>query len=209
VRSFRTTGAGQPPLAVTLPVTATGDTTAGLTGQVNPKGQTAAYTFEYGTSTSFGQISPVVVLDDADASEDVSAALTGLASNTTYFYRVVATNATGTSAGAVRTFTTTGTVTAPTATTGSATSVSSTGATLAGVVDPHGGQTAFTFEYGPTNAFGSITAVDQVDGGGSQTVTLPVSGLAPATQYRFRTVATNSAGTSTGTVGTFTTAPGT
>jgi hypothetical protein len=87
-----------------------------------------------------------------------------------------------------------------------ATSVSSTGATLAGVVNPHGTQTAFTFEYGPTNAFGSITAVDQVDGGGPQNVTLPVSGLAPATQYRFRIVATNSAGTSTGTVGTFTTA---
>jgi phosphodiesterase/alkaline phosphatase D-like protein len=87
--------------------------------------------------------------------------------------------------------------------------VTATGATLAGTVDPRGAQTAFTFEYGPTNTFGAISAVDSAGStAGSQSVTLPISGLTPGTQYRYRLVATNANGTSTGDVGTFTTALG-
>jgi phosphodiesterase/alkaline phosphatase D-like protein len=73
-------------------------------GAVNPHGQQTRYTFEYGPSLSFGSISPVVALDDADALEPVAASLTGLSPGTTYYYRLVATNASGTTFGAVASF---------------------------------------------------------------------------------------------------------
>ena len=96
---FRTTGPPQPPIAITGAATDVTSTAATLAGQVNPRGLQTATTFELGTSTSFGAITAVVALDDADALEPVSARLTGLTPNTTYLYRAVATNATGTAVG--------------------------------------------------------------------------------------------------------------
>ena len=207
VRSFRTTGVAMAPTAVTLPATSTATTSATVAGQVNPNAQQTAYTFEYGTSTSFGAISPVVALDDADGLEPVSATLTGLTPDTTYYYRVVATNATGTSQGVVRTFDT-GPGGAPIVTTGSATAITSTSVTVAAIVNAHGSPTAFAFEYGPTNAFGLLSAIDSAgSANGSQPVAVTLTGLSPGTTYRYRVVATNAIGTATGTVASFTTAP--
>jgi trimeric autotransporter adhesin len=208
-RSFRTTGPGQAPVALTGASSAVAPASATVAAQVNPNGQQTAFTFEYGTSTSFGAISPVVALDDADALEPVSSTLAGLTAGTTYYYRVVASNASGTTLGAVGSFTTAGATAPPSATTGTASAVGASGATLSGTVDAHGSPTAFTFEYGPTNAFGAITAVDSAGAAaGAHGVSLPVTGLAPNTTYRFRLVATNANGTTAGSVGTFTTGSG-
>lgn len=209
LRSFRTAGTPQAPTAVTLPATAVGTTTATLAGQVNPNGRQTASTFEYGTSTSFGAISDVVALDDADAPEPVSAALTGLAPGTTYLYRVVAINAAGTSNGVVRSFTTSpdGPGGPPIVATGDARDISATGATLSATVDSHGAQTAFAFEYGTTTAFGSLSAIDSAGAtNGSQSVALPIAGLTAGTDYLYRVVATNANGTTTGAVRRFTAA---
>jgi 6-phosphogluconolactonase (cycloisomerase 2 family) len=210
VLTFRTTG-GTPaaPTVATGAPSAIGSTGATLAGTVNPEGQSTAFTFEYGTTTSFGQISTVVQLDDADADEPVTATLTNLTPDTTYFYRVVASNATGTSAGAVGTFDT-GPGGSPVAVTGAASNIGATTATLAGTVDAHGSQTAFAFEYGTTNEFGALSAIDNAgSSNATQSVTLPISGLAPNTEYRYRIIATNANGTVAGTVGSFTTSPGT
>ncbi|HEY5198506.1 MAG TPA: FG-GAP-like repeat-containing protein [Solirubrobacteraceae bacterium] len=205
VASFSTGGPLLAPAAVTLPAGSVGNTTADVTGSVDPEGQATAFTFEYGTSTSFGTISTVTELDSAFAVEPVSATLTGLAQNTTYFYRVVASNATGTSTGAVGSFST-GPGGVPIVTTGSASNLTVSGATLSGTVNPAGEQTAFTFEFGEGNNFGSISAVDNAGSGeGPQTVSLPISGLQPNTTYVYRIDATNASGTSTGAVETFTT----
>jgi hypothetical protein len=209
VSSFRTTGTPSPPAVETGSSSAITNTAATVAGTVNPKGQATAFTFEYGTSTAFGQISTVVQLDNADANEPVTANLTGLAADTTYYYRVVAVNATGTSTGTVGTFNT-GPGGAPVVVTGAASNVGSTTATLAGTVNAHGSQTAFAFEYGTTNAFGSLSAVDNAGAGnGTQSVTLPLTGLTPNTAYRYRIIATNGNGTTAGTVGTFSTGPAT
>jgi hypothetical protein len=206
VRSFTTAGTPLAPSAVTLPASAMTNTTASLAGQVNPHGQQTAFTFEYGTSQSFGSISPVVALDAAAAPESVSATISGLMADTTYYYRLVASNATGPGTGAVMTFST-GPGGVPIVTTGTASAITSSGATLSATVNPHGSQTAFTFEYGLTNAFGSISVVDNAGStNGVQSVSLPITGLMPATTYRFRIVATNAAGMAVGTVQNVTTA---
>jgi hypothetical protein len=106
VRSFDTTGVATAPAAVTLAAGSVGATGATMNGTVNPRRQATAMTFEYGTTLSFGSMTPVVALDSANQPESVSAAATGLAPSTTYYYRVVGTNATGTSAGIVMAFTT-------------------------------------------------------------------------------------------------------
>jgi Beta-propeller repeat len=208
VRALHTTGVPPaPPLVATLAASAVANTTATIGGQVNPNGQATAYTVEYGTTTSFGAIAPVVALDDAYALEPVAATLAGLQPDTTYYARVVASNATGTSAGSVVTFST-GPGGAPVVATGAATAIGATGATLTGTVDAHGVQTAFTFAYGTSAAnLGSIGAVDSAGASnGVQSIALPIGGLAPGTTYVYRLVATNARGTSLGPIRTFTTA---
>lgn len=206
VRTFKTTGGtAAAPAVITQPVSAITTTSAVLHGQVNPSGSQTAFTFEYGTSTAFGAITTVVALDDADVPEPVTAALSGLAPDTTYYYRVVAANATGTTNGATLRFST-GPGGLPAVTTGTAGAITDSAATLAGTVDAHGSQTAFAFEYGTTTSFGSLSAIDNAgDSNGVQQIALPVTGLSPGTTYLYRLVATNANGTSFGDVHSLTT----
>jgi phosphodiesterase/alkaline phosphatase D-like protein len=91
---------------VTLAASSVTTSAATMSGQVNPSGSPTVYTFEYGPSLAFGAISSVIALDEANAFEPVSAALSGLAANTTYYYRVIAANAAGSSSATVKQFTT-------------------------------------------------------------------------------------------------------
>ena len=99
------------------------DTSATLAGTVNPSGSFSAYVFEYGPTLSFGSITTPAGAGSGGAAAPVGATLTSLAPNTTYYYRLVATNAAGTSIGAVRSFRTTGPPQPPIAITGAATDV--------------------------------------------------------------------------------------
>ena len=177
---------------------------ARLNGSVNPNGSSTTAWFEYGTSTSYGSKTQVKNVDSRTRSTDVSASISHLAAATTYHYRLVAANASGTSAGNDQSFTTTG---PPTVQTGPAQSVGSTGATLTGSVNPNGRSTSWYFEYGRTTSYGSKTATSN---GGSGTgvggVSAAVSGLAQGTAYHYRLVAESSAGTSRGLDASFTTA---
>src|SRR4030095_4530191 len=93
----------------------------------------------------------------------------------------------------------------PTATTNLASAVTDAGATLAGSVDPKGAPTSYRFEYGTTTAYGKPPAAAGAgSGSGSVAVGTPVSGLAPATTYHYRVVASNAAGVAHGGDRTFT-----
>ncbi len=194
------------PNAATGDPTSVGGTSAQLAGAVTPEGSATAYVFEYGTTLSFGAITEPASAGSSEAVVPASATLSGLAPGTTYFYRLVATNAAGTAFGAVKSFTTPGS-TAPPAVTLGASGLTATTATLAGQVDPKGQATAFAFEYGTTTSFGSLSAIDSAGAGGgaAQAVSLPIAGLAPQTTYRYRLVATNASGTTTGAIQSFTT----
>ncbi len=71
---------------------------ATLNGSVNPNGLITTAQFEYGPTPDYGTIASVTLSPNNDTSAHlVSAALTGLTANTTYYYRLTATNADGTS----------------------------------------------------------------------------------------------------------------
>jgi hypothetical protein len=205
--AFAGAAAAATPAAITGPVTSVGPTTATATGTVNPGGQATTWYVEYGTTTSYGTKTANVSAGSGTANTAVSASLTGLTAGTTYHYRVVATNSSGTARGSDGIFTTSA---GPVAVTGSATSVTTTTATLNGTVDPNGRATTWFFEYGTSTSYGSKTAEKSAGSGTSTTgVAAPVSGLTRGRLFHYRLVATSDAGTSRGADQTFstTTAP--
>ena len=96
-------------------------------------------------------------------------------------------------------------VDAPAATTGPATAVTDHSATLGGSFDAKGAPTSYHFEYGPTTAYGSVTATTSGGSGGATAAAATLGGLSPSTDYHYRLVATNAGGTATGTDRDFTT----
>ena len=62
---------------------------------VNPNLQDATVVVNYGTTTSYGSSTTAVDLGAGNSAVPFTAALTGLAPNTTYHFDVVATNADG------------------------------------------------------------------------------------------------------------------
>ncbi|HTS72229.1 MAG TPA: PASTA domain-containing protein [Gaiellaceae bacterium] len=79
---------------------------ARLSGEVNPDGSATTYAFQWGTTTAYGQTTPSVSAGSGTVNVPAQADLAGLAPNTTYHFRLTATNASGTSFGADQTFTT-------------------------------------------------------------------------------------------------------
>ncbi len=123
------------PTVVTEPAGSVGETTTTLTGTVNPNGlEVTKCEFEWGTSSAYGNLAPRSSAPGAGTSPvTVSAPVVGLSAGKTYYYRLVATNSSGTSKGPPRTTFTTwrrrstaAAKPAPTSTTGSTTSTTST-----------------------------------------------------------------------------------
>ncbi len=96
------------PLVTTGTASAVTTTTATLSGTVDPRGASVptSYHFEYGATSAYGQSTPSQTLAGGSAATAVTAALSGLAAGTTYHYRLVASNATGTSVGVDQTLNT-------------------------------------------------------------------------------------------------------
>ena len=95
---------------------------------------------------------------------------------------------------------------APSVTTGTATSVTSFSATLNGTVNPDNSSSTYYFEYGKTTDYGSTTTSEEAGSGTDDIpVTAEISGLSAGTVYHLRLVSANSAGTTNGEDGTFTT----
>lgn len=94
------------PAATTDAATEVGGHSARLNATVNPQGLSTTYQFEYGTTTSYGSKAPASAkaIGSGAKAVSVSKAIAGLSTETTYHYRVVATNLTGTTKGADKTF---------------------------------------------------------------------------------------------------------
>ena len=194
-------------------------TSVTLSAVVEPAGgeKVTACQFEYGTSTAYS-LGSVPCLNASNAEvgtptnpitsrTEVHADLTGLQAETTYHYRIDATDAGGSNIGNDETFTTPPAVTG--VSTGSATDIKSTSAMLTGSYTGEGLDTHYYFEYGTTTAYGETTAIeDNGEGTGPQTVApIAISGLHAETTYHYRIVASNSFGSTPGQDETLTTAP--
>jgi phosphodiesterase/alkaline phosphatase D-like protein len=203
---------GTAPAVSTNAATAVTRTSATLNAHVNAHSSQTTYWFEYGTGTDFGQVTSFQSGGSGNASNAVSAAVSGLSPQTKYYFRINAQNQYGTVNGATQSFTTSGpaTANAPVVTTQVASPVATTTATLRGTVNPSGTQTTYWFEYSTDSLLGSVlvkTTPHKSAGANATTdsISADVSGLAPATTYYYRTVAQNAAGTVRGDNLTFTT----
>lgn len=171
-----------------------------LKGTVNPDSLETTYHFEFGTTTAYGTNIPVSDENIGSGSSAVSVMqdVTGLLPNTTYHYRIVATNSEGTVHSLDEEFTTP--PPKPVVTT-LPVSESAEGFTLNGTVNPNGGTTTYHFEFGITEAYGQNIPGSEVGvGSGTEPVSVSqlVQGLPPGVPYHYRIVAHNAGGTSTG-----------
>ena len=107
-QTFKTAGTAPPPPAKPVVTTGTagGLTTGGATvsGSVNPSGLATKYYFKFGPTSAYGYQTAAVSAGSGTSAQSVSTALTGLASNQAYHYRLDAVSSAGTVLGADESF---------------------------------------------------------------------------------------------------------
>jgi subtilase family serine protease len=179
-------------------------TSAQLQAGIYPNSSDTAYSWQYGASTAYGQTTPSAAAGSGQAPVTVSSTLSGLAANTTYHYRLAATNAYGTIYGYDSTLVTTGS---------SATAVTSvrvTGAKvkLRGTVTVADGSATYHFSYGTGTGYRHNTSSQNAWGGPSARVSATLSRLSPHTTYHVRLVVQGAGGRTYSAPRTFTTGKG-
>ncbi|MFA5386196.1 MAG: hypothetical protein WC297_00750 [Candidatus Paceibacterota bacterium] len=179
-----------------------------LSGNVDPNNSNTDFWFEYGTNSSLGSTVNFQSIGSGDSSINESYYLSGLQSNTTYYYRAVARNQYGTNYGSILNFYTqsgsNNNSSAPTVFTNSATSITYNSAVLNGSIDANGSYTNAWFEYGTSQSFGYTTGSQSVGSSNySNDYSSYISNLSPNTTYHYRAVASNSYGTNYGGTLTF------
>ena len=184
------------------PVTAGGAT---LNTSINPGSGPTVYRFQYGPTPAYGsQTYPGGPTVADDQLHTASTEISGLTPGTTYHFRVRATNFAGTTVGPDQTFTTPG---PPQLSSFTASAITQTSALLGAQVNPGLTPTSYHFDYGPSGSYGSSTPESALVGVDSSPhpATAALSGLAPATTYHYRIVATNALATISGPDQTFAT----
>src|SRR4029077_6739698 len=149
-----------PDVAISEPVSGLTPTSVTLRGTVNPREEGAASCeFEYGTSTSYGQHAPCTApVGNGDAPVEVqSGTITGLEPDTTYHYRLDASNEHGTNTGECPADCSTFTTPGPGIHAQSASDVAASSATLNATINPHGAPTSFYFQYSTEDTAGCET----------------------------------------------------
>jgi hypothetical protein len=203
---FKTPG----PLASSGAVSAVGQTSANVTGTVNPDGAETHYFYEYGPTTGYGQSTAPegagVDVGEGTGPVAAPASLVPLVPGVTYHYRLVAWSEEGTTYGQDETFTTEAGH-SPAGSTGAPSGITVDEATISGTVNPEGKETSYRFEYGENTNYGTVVFGTAQAELGIQTVTLNLRGIQADTTYHYRIVVSNAGGTVYGEDMSFTTLP--
>ncbi len=196
-----------PPTATTGGYGSVTSSSASLAGSINPNGVDTHYYIEWGREASkpYENFAPTPYPgeDVGSGTQTVnrSVTATGLATNTVYYYRLVASSPTGTSEGGTGSFRTS--TVPPTATTEEYSNlqeveVQEAQVTLNGAVNPNSDETHYYFQYGLTTSYGSTSPAPPGTSAGSSTTPVHAStvltGLPGGTVYHYRLVATNANG---------------
>ena len=134
-------------------------------------------------------------LGSATSDQSASADISSLTAGTTYHWRTVATNASGSTDGSDQTLPTNPALTIDSV---SASNIISSSATLNALINPLGTDTTCEFEYGTDTSYslGTLPCVPSDLGSGTSDVAASqqITGLSANTTYHYRVVATNSLG---------------
>jgi phosphodiesterase/alkaline phosphatase D-like protein len=216
-----TSKSGTAPRVTTLGTSSLSPNGIVLHGMLDTGNAESYYSFQYGTTTQFGQVTRFAPIDGSTSPKEVTLAVSNLIPGTTYYYRLNAQNAFGKAQGMTNSFTTPAnslsfTTTypstssthslAPGVVTQEVSSISTQGAVFNGRLDTHNTETYYSFQYGTSESLGYETRVAPI--AGSTTVldvSLAVYDLSPRTQYYYRLHAHNQYGTTYGTINRFTT----
>jgi hypothetical protein len=216
VEHFTTHGA---PLVSTGEALNITQTTATLSGTVNPTGVETTYYFAYISEAGYraalakGAPNPYLegettapIISSSDEPQTIAPTpISGLQPGQTYQYALIARNVVGVTISPDRTLATSA-PTPPTVVTGGASAVSQNAATLSGTVSTNSLQTEYGFEIGtePGN-YGPATGLGSLGGALTETVKVTLDELQPGTTYYYRVTATNADGTVQGQPQSFTT----
>lgn len=186
-----------PPSATTSAATAVGLTAATVRGTVDPNGAATSYHVEYGTTTAYGLMTGGRSAGAGSDAVAIGVGLTGLTADTTYHFRVVATNAAGIGRSADRTLRTTRPAQPlpPLVSSGAVRDLAARSGTLTGSVNPRGSTTRYQFDYGTATSLNRHTPLNAAGAGTTSMAVSAVLTLTPNTRYSYRLRATNAAGT--------------
>jgi hypothetical protein len=208
-----------PPTVITGEATEVSANTATIAGSVNPGSSgvnsDTSYYFQYSTDTSYSTQIPSVAADAGQGTSPVpeTASLTGLQPNTTYHYRIIATNDNANAAGGApqlvygeaKTFTTP--ATPPLLGPATASAITQSTATITATLDAQGLPTHWELRLGNTSGELEPQAAGNTEGSSALPLALNVASLSPGTVYYYKMIAVNPNGTVETPEAAFTTAP--